>query len=364
MPMHNSQNPKVLMLGPDLANRGGIASIEQIYLDAWDYDRYTIKHIPTFINGSKLEKLWVLLRAVITYIYEMVIWRPDILHIHFSVRASFYRKSLFVNLARISPVYIVFHCNAPDFDAFYESRSSIIQQYMTWTLSSADRLLVVAKQWHDYFTGLPVRIPIATIYNPVHLPEKAARASEKDPNIVLSLGRLGKRKGIYDTLKAIPSILETCSNVEFWFGGDGEIDRVKNLISTEPWCNRVRLLGWVRGENKTGALLRASVFLLPSYHEGLPVAILEAMAYGLPVVSTVVGGIPEVVSDGKTGFLIQPGDVDSMARRVSQLLVQTELRQRMSDAARKVISERFEVHSILQQLYGIYDDLLSRRRKV
>lgn len=351
---------RVLMLGPALSVKGGITTVEQLYLDAWDYSRYDLRHIGTLVDGSKVLKLLIALKAFIQSCYRLATWKPDILHIHLSWRASFYRKSLFVILGKIFRTKIILHCNASRFDIFYDSSSKLKRKFIRLILSSADRMLVVSQQWRRYFEGLFLSVPLHVIYNPVVCPPGLSRGNDRKA-VVLSLGQLGRRKGTYDILQAIPRVLEVCPQAEFWFGGHGEVEDVERILKTKPWRDHVRLLGWVTGDRKEDVLTRAALFVLPSYHEGLPLAILEAMAYGLPVVSTPVGGIPEAVIDGETGFLVEPGDVEAIAQRVTLLLSDAELRGQMGMNARRRALEKFEVGVVIQQLFAIYDELITER---
>jgi glycosyltransferase involved in cell wall biosynthesis len=105
-------------------------------------------------------------------------------------------------------------------------------------------------------------------------------------------------------------------------------------------------------------LARADVFVLSSRSEGLPMAILEAMAAGLPVVATAVGGIPELVADGETGLLVPPGDADALAEALRRLVADPELRRRLGDAARTRVEERFSLAATRRAHVELYDRLL------
>ena len=348
---------KVVMLGPALANKGGIAAVVQSYLDAWDYSRYKMRHIATFSNGPKLLKLLIALKASTQCLYVLLFWRPDIVHIHFAWKASFYRKSFFVMLAKVFRKKTILHCHVPDFHVFYESKGKLVKKFIRCILSSADVMLVLSEQWRRYFADLSLNISIRVLYNPVVCPGKVHRSNNARP-VILSMGRLGKRKGTYDILKAIPHVLETYPNAEFWLGGDGDVKQVRKILSRELWGGNVRLLEWVRGKKKEEALLQANIFLLPSYHEGMPIAILEAMAYALPIISTPVGGIPEAVVDGEDGFLVRPGDVEAITNKIISLLKTPELRHSMGANARERAIKKFEISSVLEQLFAVYGSLL------
>lgn len=354
-----SSRPKVLMLGPELADQGGMSAVVNTYMANWDHSRYQVRYIGTYnTNAIQLAKPFLALRALIQFVFIMAWWRPEILHVHFAEGVSFYRKSIFVVLARRTPTRMILHCHGPHFDVFYQKRSNRGKRYIRFILNSADQLLVVADFWRCFFENLSLTVPVLTLYNSVALPHDLARDSGEQ-GIVLSLGRLGQRKGTYDILRAIPGVLEVCPNAEFWLGGDGEVEQVASLLATESWGKHARLLGWVRDEEKHTSLKEASIFLLPSYHEGLPVAILEAMAYGLPVISTAVGGIPEAVVDGETGFLIQPGDIKAIVDTTTRLLNSREMREQMGISARRRIEKHFEVDAVMGKLFALYDSSMS-----
>jgi glycosyltransferase involved in cell wall biosynthesis len=121
--------------------------------------------------------------------------------------------------------------------------------------------------------------------------------------------------------------------------------------------DRVEVLGWITGADKLTRLQQAAVFALPSFSEGLPMGLLEAMAAGLPVLATPVGGIPEVITDGVEGFLVDPGDVGALTDRLSRLLSDENLRGRMGRAARHKAEALFTVDVILPQLEQLYTRL-------
>jgi glycosyltransferase involved in cell wall biosynthesis len=157
----------------------------------------------------------------------------------------------------------------------------------------------------------------------------------------------------------VPSVLAAHPDARFWLGGDGEVQQVAALLAESSWGSSVRLLGWVEGEEKRAYLDRAAVFLLPSYAEGLPVAVLEAMAHGLAVITTPVGGIPEAIQPGETGVFVEPGDVSGITAACIELLKDEERRECLGSNARRLVGDQFEVQRVLAKLYQTYDELLN-----
>jgi glycosyltransferase involved in cell wall biosynthesis len=341
-----------------------MSAVAQCYLKWWDASRYELRFVSTWASDrrSVAARLRLAIAAWLKCCMLLATWRPHLVHIHFTYRGSFYRKAVVLALARAFGIRrIVLHCHSHGFPAFYEGRGRFGKAVIRRVLLSADLLIVIAEPWEKYFRTLCPRISLLVLHNPVECPVMIPGADERK-SVLLTLGVLGKRKGTYDILRAVPQVVEVYPSAEFWLGGDGETEQVSALIADSPWGRHVRLLGWVQGTEKHTCLRTASVFLLPSYSEGLPVAVLEAMAYGLPVITTPVGGIPDAVIDEETGVLVQPGDVPALVEACLQLLGDLPRRTRLGTAARRHAVEHFAVESILGRLYRAYDGMLQRDR--
>jgi glycosyltransferase involved in cell wall biosynthesis len=356
---------RVVMLGPALAVRGGIASLERIMLRRWASDHYAIRHLATYVDGTKGRKLAVAIGALARFLIMAATRSIDIVHVHFSSRASILRKSVFVLVSRLFGIPLIGHAHGGEFRIFYEQECGPLRRaYVRAIFRRFDRLIVLSPQWSELYRSIEPGLDPVVIGNTVPLPELDG-TRRATPPVVLTLGRLNKGKGTYDTLQAIPRILARHPDTEFWFGGDGEVEQVRELVACAAFARNVRLLGWLGEEQKSQALRQASIFLLPSYNEGMPMAVVEAMAYGLAVAATPVGGIPEVVIDGRTGVLVRTGDSEDIARQVSALLADEDLRSRLGRDARELIRTRFDIADALKRIGALYDDLLAepeRRR--
>jgi glycosyltransferase involved in cell wall biosynthesis len=118
--------------------------------------------------------------------------------------------------------------------------------------------------------------------------------------------------------------------------------------------DQVRLPGWVSGELKSRLLHEAAIFALPSYNENLPVSIIEAMDQALPIVSTTVGGIPDLVRHGLDGYLVPPGSIDELANRIVELLRNDDLRSRMGENGRRRVSSTFSPELAVASIAAVY----------
>lgn len=352
---------KVLMLGPALEVHGGISALEKSFLENWPDGSHDIKHIATMVDGSKIRKLFTCFTALGKFIFEVLFHRPDIAHIHFASGVSWFRKSIFILMARVFHLKVVAHAHGGNFNVYFDQESGTIKKrYIKSVLNLADSLIAVSEQWRVYYAGIYTRGKPVVIYNSVFCPDAVPIRVGLDP-VILTLGRLGQGKGTYDLLKAIPEVLEKYPAAEFWLGGDGDIEKIRLLLKSAHWGQSVKLLGWVTGKEKEKILKRSSVFVLPSYCEGLPMALLEAMAYGIPVISTPVGGIPEAVLEGETGYLVEPGDVKSIAERITMLLGDDVLCQCLGENARRRVLDKFIIDNAISKVSENYSKVLEKR---
>jgi glycosyltransferase involved in cell wall biosynthesis len=141
-------------------------------------------------------------------------------------------------------------------------------------------------------------------------------------------------------------------------GGDGEVAQAIELIGRLGMQDCVEAPGWMPEGAKKSILEQTPVFALPSYHEGLPMSILEAMAYGIPVVATNVGAISDAITDGKEGFIVTPGNIEQLALRLGDLLSDSDLRRRMGDAGATKVRARFTAQIVAQKMEALYTSVI------
>ena len=172
--------------------------------------------------------------------------------------------------------------------------------------------------------------------------------------MLLFLGDIGHRKGIYDLIRALPDNIEINSRGSACRWGRGDIDVVRRSAKELGIEKHVLLPGYVSGPEKFRLLAEAAIYVLPSYNEGVPISILEAMSVGLPIVTTPVGGIPDVIRDGEEGFLVSPGSIDQLARRIIELLGSEDLRKRMGENARRRLQTEYSPEASVGALIALY----------
>ena len=335
--------------------RGGISTVVNSYFELGIEKDTKIKYIPTMEDGSVLKKLFVAAKAY--SVFCCCVKQYDIVHIHMAAQSSFVRKRLFIRRAKRAGVKIIIHSHAADFDKYYfeqsneENRKKILD-----TFALVDCVIVLSEEWADFF-GKNICDPkkISILYNGVIVPE--TNKTDYSDHSVLMLGRLGERKGTYDLLKAIPMVLQAVPDAMFFLGGDGDIDVCKTLVEKEGVSDHVSFLGWIWGDDKEKLLKQCSIFTLPSYHEGMPMSVLEAMSHGLATVSTNAGGIPQIINDGEDGFRVEAGDIDALSNRIIELLKDENLKRSIGRKAVQRVKEKFDIRVSYDKLLHIFQEV-------
>jgi glycogen(starch) synthase len=179
---------------------------------------------------------------------------------------------------------------------------------------------------------------------------------------ILSVGRLYARKGLFTLIESMPPVIRKFKNAKFVISGKGLSNEMSKLIAHAAKLgvkDKIFFTGYFPDEKLPKLYQAADVFAFSTFYENLPFAVLEAMSTGLPVVTTNVGGIPEMIEDGKNGFLVQPFSSQELANRVLYFLEHPAASFEMALLARKTIEERFDWRLIVKKVLKVYDEALS-----
>jgi glycosyltransferase involved in cell wall biosynthesis/O-antigen/teichoic acid export membrane protein len=291
--------------------------------------------------------------------------RIALLHLHIAEGGSLLRKGTLLLLGRMLGVPVVLHLHGARFAGACNAMPNWLRRLLVALLGQADLLLTLGTRSHRFLTGtlgLPGR-RVLVLANAVPAACHGPARADGGPCRLLFLGALGPRKGLDVLLDALTAPGLAGADWDLRIAGDGD---------TAPWCravqarglaDRTRILGWVDPAATSRLLAEADILLLPSRHEGLPVAILEAMARGVPVIATDVGDVADAVGHGLTGLLVPPGDAAALAAAIVQLVTAPALRARMGAAARARHAEAFELRAYAAQLAGILRAVRARRAR-
>lgn len=187
---------------------------------------------------------------------------------------------------------------------------------------------------------------------------------------LLTIARLVDKKGVEYAIRAIANIVDRSQNIQLQYDvvGDGYLrEELQNLIEQLNISTNITLLGWKKQQEVVEILNQSHALIVPSVtgkrgdQEGTPTVLMEGMAMGLPIVSTYHSGIPEVVEDGVTGFLVPERDVDALAEKLNYLIEHPEIWSEMGLAGRKFVEENYDINKLNDKLVTIYQHLLNIR---
>jgi glycosyltransferase involved in cell wall biosynthesis len=349
----------VLMIGTDLAGKGGIRAVVQGYLDGGLFERFPGEYIATHRYGST----WTKLTAAIGGWWRVAraLRRLDapLLHAQMASRASFWRKSVACLMARAAGRPYLVHLHGGEFVQFYQHESGALRRrYIRHILANAALVIAVSEIWRERVLKICPAAKVEVLTNAVALPDPSRRhaglARADGAPTVLFLGDLNRGKGAFDLVRAFAQIAPRSPHLRLVFGGVGEVAEVRQLAQELGVAARVDCAGWLDSEHKHAALATATLFVLPSYAEGMPMALLEALSWGIPAIATAVGGVPQVVADERNGLLIAAGDIDGLAAAMSRLMSDPALRERLGAAGRETVQSGFALEATLARLAQIY----------
>jgi glycosyltransferase involved in cell wall biosynthesis len=346
----------VVMVGTSFETRGGVASVVNAYRAAGLFGRWPIDYVATHCDGSRFAKLACAVGAVFSMLALMARHSCAVLHVHSASRASFWRKCVFMAMARAAGWPIVFHLHGGGFARFHDEECTPAQKRIVrYFLDGAAAIIVVSERWHTWMRSVTANPRVTCIVNPVAIP--VAAGEERSETLVAFVGRCDEAKGVYELLDAVAEVRRTIPGVRLECAGDGDLDALRRHAERLGVAANLTLPGWIGRLRRDELMRRAAVFVLPSHAEGLPVSLLEAMAAGCPVIATDVGGIPDVVADGVNGLIVPLRDRDALALALHRLLVDRRLAARLGREARNTIARRYTVEQALERLEQIYSAL-------
>ena len=346
---------RVNMLGDSLTHNGGITTVENLIIKHISSD-IKIQHISTHENGSHSHKAAIFVRGLITLTWRLSTQKVDLVHIHLADWGSIIRKVTIVLIALMFRKPIAIHAHGPEFHLTYEALPKVAKRVLGSIFQKCNKFIVLSESWKKFYvTSLGLREDLVLVLpNPVELPQQIPERSHRSQLTLVFLGRVGQRKGAFDLLQAFSGLSpEQKQQSKLIFAGDGDLEEGHRLVNQLGLNSAVTFVGWLSCEQKNELLAKADIFILPSYNEALPMAILEAMSWGLPVITCPVGGIAEIVISGRNGLCVPPGKIPELTEALQTLITNQDLRLHLGKAARASV-ESIDVIQYIVQISNIY----------
>lgn len=343
---------KILVVATSRRTRGGITSVIKAHEKGEQWVQYHCRWIETHVDKGAFMKIWMLLSGLMKFLFFLP--GADLVHFHLSEPNSAKRKRLFMPFALLLNKKTIVHFHAFSPDTTINGPYGKIYEYL---FTNADVVVVLSNYWKNkvnekYNLGGKIRV----IYNPcmmIDYPEHYEKTKS-----ILYAGTLNQRKGYADLIRAFALVAPKHPDWKVVLAGNGELAKAESLAKDLGISTQIKLLGWVSGTKKDKAYKEASVFCLPSYAEGFPMAVLDAWAYGLPVITTPVGGIPDVAEEGRNLLLFDPGNIEMLACCIERVIDDVKLREKLEKESRRFAATTFNVSTINRKVGELYEELL------
>jgi glycosyltransferase involved in cell wall biosynthesis len=345
--------PKIVHVGPGLSVRGGVSAVERLIINSIS-SQVQVEHVATMEDGGLLRRARV---------FGVALWRihcllggqrPCIFHVHFASRGSTLRKCIIGLMVLRGSGRLVLHAHGAAFDTFFAGLPAPLQDRVAGIFRRSHGFVVLSTQWREFYADRLAlrRDRIQVMINPTEPPDLVPDRSGREGVQFLFLGRIEDRKGAFELLDAFRSLpAPSRDRARIVFAGDGRVGELRQRAAEAG--PDVAVHDWLDSEQRNRLLAASDVLVLPSHQEGVPMAILEAMAYGLPVITTPVGGIPDVVRDGQEGLLVEVGNRAALTAALARMIAEPELRASLGKEARAT-AESLDVTNYSQRILEFY----------
>ena len=345
-------------MAPGSASKGGITAVVQNYKksDFWK-NNHCFEFSSSIDEAGAFAKFAYLVFRYPAFIIMLLREQPNVVSLHTAHQNSFYRKFLYLILARVFGVRVILHIHPASFLDFYNDGNRIVRKLVRLAFRLSDRIVFLSENIRQGFSGLISDGRSFVLGNPVDIGEFTGWRQEwqKKPRQILYLGWIIQEKGVYDIVDALPKVLGEFPDAKVLFAGNKEVEKLSNYIGNRKLSSSAIVLGWIEGMERIELLRTSRALILPSYTEGVPNVLLEAMASRLPIITSAVGGIPGLLEHDHTGIFIEPGNTEQIAEAIKLLIADEAKCDSLSDAAYKEVVSKYSLEVIGRQLERLYE---------
>ncbi len=353
---------KVLQVGPLPPPVGGMAAVVENLISALQTG-CEIRVLNNQKTTALDRTLWQGILAQLWQLWQLaelcVQWRPQIVHIHTCSWFTFWRNLLDVVIAKLFVRKVVLHIHGGQFHKFLDSLNYWQRKLARAVFHMSDQVIVLGDEWSHRLSKWCPPEKLCVIPNGVPVPE--LNYQQRDGCIrILCLANYAKNKGQEDLIRAVAQMEDNKLLRIALLGPEaepGQQEVLYKLADELGLANQVVIPGPKMGAEKQVYLEQTDIFCLPSYDEGLPMSMLEAMAVGIPVVMTRVGAIPEVVTDGLNGCLYNPGDLNGLTQCLEELIANPECAKRMGAAGYERVKKEYSIEVSATRTLEMYRKL-------
>jgi glycosyltransferase involved in cell wall biosynthesis len=373
-----ARKPRVLMVGPFPPTKGGVTTfmlnvISSPLSERYEFIGHTTSRPPkkNVVDnygyaamfkggvGRLISAAWATLWHLISFPFIVIFRRIDVVQIQSSDFQTFWESCLYLMMAKLFRRPTMMRLGGV-FDKFYEGSSPRVQRMIRRGVGAPDILIVQSESWRSYLAGVGRTDNVIVLYNSIPAASITPVTAPRNdpPRVIFFAGSESVRKGAQVVLAALahPELAEIGASFHFV----AVIDPLKTQIERAGLTQQVELAGFMEHADFLKELRAGDIFLMPSFGEGFPNSLLEAMAAGLACVATPVGAVPEIVEDEVEALVMQPGDDAALAMAIRRLVDDAELRLRIVEAGQDRLLRQFTAEQVLKQLEAGYEKLLGK----
>jgi len=361
---------KILVIGHIGKPVGGLSIYYECLLNSSFADKVNYRFLDSmsgtkaFAERGKFNTISILNGVIlfIKFTWCIFTFKPDMIDIATAYGNSFLKNSLLIIFAWLLGKKVILrpHCSLK---MLIPENKKTVRFYTLIILRLCSGIIVLSKEWIHLSELLPGK-RIELLPNAINLdPFLEIERPHRNYITILFLGHIGREKGIYELLDAVELLNSASNNFRLILVGESlqkdEIAEIDEKIKEKKLESLISILPPAYGSEKIQYFIDSDIFVLPSHHEGMPISIIEAMASGLPIVATDVGGIPDLIKNNVSGLLIQAYNSKELADSIYKLLKSTELRRYLGENARLKAKENHEIENYVDDIVDYYQQIIS-----
>ena len=344
---------KVLMVGSAEQSGGGVASVLRLMKTMPFWGKYRCGWLGTQIQRGYGVKLWYAMKA---YAKALVaIWKYDIVHFHtVPDKICLVIQMPVLLMALLGRKKIIMHIHMGN-----QLEDHTHNKLFVWCLNRADCVVLLAKKWQNLFEVLfpSVKVKTAVIYNAC-APTPAVDYSVKEKSIIFA-AHLDENKRADLLLEAWRNLKVDYPDWHVTIMGNGDVEGYSRMSHEMGLDDSVTFTGYITGKQKEDVWNKASIYCMCSRHEGFPMVVLEAWARGIAVVTTPVGGLPDVIEEGRNCLTFPFGDAKGLERQLRKLMDSAGLRRSMAVYSKEFGEKTFAPENVNQSIEELYESILN-----
>lgn len=358
---------KILIITPDLKQPGGVSNFIKLLSKGLDENNFEIKYFFVGKTGVYIKDLFypfLILVSIFRLRKILKIFQPDLVHMNPSLdHIAIIRDFIFLRIIKREGYPVLFFIHGWQKNISKKFKNIIIKKYFKKRFEMIDLLVVLANEFKKELIDLGINSDKVSVLSTMvetnkYLPKYKIFTN---PYKILFCANMKKEKGPFELLDAVPLVIEKYRDALFILVGDGkDLEKLKEKAKVMGIEKYVNFTGFKTGNNKIELFKQAHIFVFPSHSEGFPTVILEAMAAGLPLITTKIGGLKDAMENGRQGLIINRNisNPKEIAEKINYLIKNPEIMKKMSENNIKESLEKYDHKIITKKIIEIYGKII------